>query len=232
MYSEQALRIAARLGWVQTLTAPLQVAEQLVFAVQESLPVTGVGLGWVKDEIPGPLIAATDERTRLLEDLQFALGEGPCTRSVATGRPVLVDDLVRSGRAWPTYTAAAVAAGVAAAFVIPLRVGHVTIGVLDLYCDTPGPLPADALTEALAFGTVGSWVLLHLTTNPTAHLEDGEVPEQQAERFHVHRAAQLMAAELSLPVKAALNILRARARAEERPLADLAQDVLAESANQ
>lgn len=228
MYSAQALRIAARLGWVQTTDAPLRVADQLVTTAREALPVTGVGLSWMKDEIPGALLAATDERARLLEDLQFTLGEGPCTRSVATGRPVLVDDLGQSGRAWPAYTASAVAAGVAAVFAIPLRVGDLTIGVLNLYRDTPGPLPAEALNEALAFGTVGTWVLLHLNTA----LRDGEVAEQLAERFAVHRAAQLTAVELSLPVKAALNILRARARAEERPLAELAQDLLAPTAQQ
>ncbi len=227
-YSTEALRIAARLGWVQTPEAPLRIADQLVTVAQQELPVTGVGMAWMNEEIPGALVAATDERACLLEELQFTLGEGPCTRSVDAGRPVLIDDLARSGWGWPAYTSAALDAGVAAVFALPLQVGNVTIGVLDLYRDTPGPLSDSALNDALAFGTVGTWVLLHLNTA----LQDGELAEHLAGRLAVHRAAQISAVELSLPVTAALNILRVRALAEERPLIDLAQDLLASPANQ
>ena len=40
-------------------------------------------------------------------------------------------------------------------FAFPVRAGRVTIGVLDLYRDTPGELTDEALPEAFAVGRRG-----------------------------------------------------------------------------
>jgi GAF domain-containing protein len=92
-------------------------------------------------------VEATDARARQLEELQFALDEGPCVEASRSDHPVLHPELTASG----VGALAALDAGVHAVFAFPLRVGAVRIGVLDLYRDTPGNLTAVELADAVAF---------------------------------------------------------------------------------
>src|SRR5439155_15786464 len=75
---------------------------------------------------------ASDATSARVEDLQFALGEGPCIDAFSSGRPVLVADLAAREYAlrWPVFAPGAVAAGARAVFAIPLRIGAIRIGVL------------------------------------------------------------------------------------------------------
>ena len=79
------------------------IAERLVLASRDALPVTGVGLSWVTPHGPGATLAATDGPARLMEELQFSLGEGPGLDSSRSGFPVLQADLARTAATlWPT----------------------------------------------------------------------------------------------------------------------------------
>ena len=144
-----------------------------------ALPVTGVGVALMTVDGPsGVVVAVTDERARQLEELQFALGEGPCVEASGSGRPVLEADLVVAGPArWPRFGAAVLDAGVHAVFAFPLRVGAIRVGVLDLYRDTPGQLTAVELAEALAFADAATEVVLHLQDHDG---HDGRIPRSPA----------------------------------------------------
>ncbi len=82
--------------------------DRLCSALTRTLPATGVGVSLLTpDHNGGGIVAASDARSRVLEELQFTAGEGPCIDAYTTGRPVLVPDLdqgtaalarVRSGR--------------------------------------------------------------------------------------------------------------------------------------
>jgi hypothetical protein len=226
MFSDRALRIMADLGWSRLCAEPVMPAHHLVGAAQAALPVTGVGLALKSHNEPGVLVAATDQVAEYIEELQFIVGEGPSSVSAAIGRPVLIEDLAGSEAAWPAFTAGAVEAGVAAVFAFPVRVDEIPVGVLELYRDTPGPLAAADVTEALAWATVGAWVLLHLTPGV---LDDDLFPdltERLASRSLVHRATGVLAHQLGISTDDSLAILRARAFSDQKPIADLACDVL------
>jgi hypothetical protein len=103
--------------------------------------MTGVGLALIDEAGIGGVVAATGEAAEHMEDLQFVLGEGPCVEASRSGQPVLCSDLAVDGAArWPASAPGAEAAGVAAAFTFPLRVGVIALGVLGLYRDSSGPL--------------------------------------------------------------------------------------------
>ena len=87
------------------------------------------------------VVAASDDRSRDVDELQFATGEGPCHEAFAARRPVLTPDLRSAidGR-WPGYSSAALDAGVGAVFAFPLQVGAVVLGVMDVHADRAGSL--------------------------------------------------------------------------------------------
>jgi hypothetical protein len=199
----------------------------LVDMCARSLPVSGVGMALMTDDGPAGTVAATDGSALELEDLQFSLGEGPCVDASQSGRPVLQPDLGRTGdQRWPVFAAGAAAAGLAAVFAFPLRVGGIRLGVLDLYRTTTGALAEAELAHALTFADAATAVLLHLQ----AHAAGLEPPLDSLtvldDRAEVHQATGIVSVQAAVPLQEALLLLRARAYAEQRPIGTLAQDVL------
>src|SRR5262249_23612976 len=118
--------------------------------------------------IPGGFVASepiclTDPLSRRLEELQLTLGEGPTLEVLAGTRAILVEALgapTYQAR-WPLFAPQAVDAGARAMFVLPLRIGAVRGGVLALYADRPGRLPAEDLAEAWVFAELALELLFH-----------------------------------------------------------------------
>jgi hypothetical protein len=195
----------------------------LAAACVRSLPVSGVGLALMTDDGPAGIIAATDGAAMELEELQFTLGEGPCVDASQTGRPVLQPDLARTAPLrWPAFAGGALEAGVRALFAFPLRVGAIRVGVLDLYRDRAGPLSTDELAEALSFADAATLLLLHEQASTAA---SSAVPVLD-DRAEVHQATGVVSVQAAVSLAEALVLLRARAFADQRPLGDLARDVL------
>jgi hypothetical protein len=196
----------------------------LVAHCVRSLPITGAGLALMTDEGPAGMIAATDGAAIALEQLQFTLGEGPCVDASETGRPVLQPDLARTAAMrWPAFAGGALEAGILAVFAFPLRVGAIRLGVLDLYRNRVGTLSPVQLTEALSFADAATLILLHAQAGLPVR---GAVPVVD-DRAEVHQATGVVSVQARVRLAEALVLLRARAFADDRPLGELARDVLA-----
>ncbi len=201
--------------------------QRLVSACARALPVTGAALMLMTDAGPAGTVAVTDPTASTMEELQFTLGEGPCVESSGTGRPVLQSDLARTGPArWPGFSAAALEAGIGAVFALPLRVGAIRLGVLDLYRDAVGRLSADELADALSYADAATAILLHLHAHGRAGCAElGSVPVIE-DRAEVHQAAGMVSVQAGVSLGEALVLLRARAYASDRAVVDVARDVL------
>ena len=171
---------------------------------------------------------ATDDVAARIEDLQFTLGEGPCVDVSRSGTPLLIADLADPGRGpverWPVFLEGARAAGVGALFALPVRVGVVELGVIDLYRRRPGDLEDAQLQVALrAADDVG--VALLGPAEPDADFQDEE-SSRASYRLEVHGAAGMMAVQLGVSIAEALTRLRATAYAQDRSINDVAADVV------
>lgn len=196
---------------------------RLCTACQSALPVTGVGVALMTADGPsGVVLAATDDRALQLEELQFALGEGPCVEASSGGRPVLEPDLAAGSPRWPRFDKAVLDAGVRAVFAFPLRVGAIRVGVLDLYRDTPGALSVADLAEAHAFADSATVVVLHLQD----HGEDAALTVAIDGRAEVHQATGMITIQLDISLAEALLRLRRHAYASGRTVSSVAADVV------
>lgn len=195
----------------------------------ETLPITGVGLALMNDSGHQGVVAATDGPATVMEELQFALGEGPCVDASKARSPVLQPDLSRTAVArWPGFGPAALEAGIAAIFAFPLQVGAIRIGILDLYRDTPGSLNPAAFAEALAYADAAVLVLMHLQ-GQISPAGGGLHPalDPIENRAEVHQATGAISASAAVSLAEALLLLRAHAYAAQRPILDAAREVLA-----
>ncbi len=199
--------------------------EQLCVGSADYLSASGAGVSVVSRSGTREMVFATDRVSTQIEELQVSLGEGPCIDAWSSRLPVIEPDLsLTSPTRWPMFGPAARAAGAVAVFALPLQVGQARLGALDLYRDAPGGLSAADLTDAVALGAAVTQVLLQL--EPAEHaLENSEVaPWLSAE---IYQAAGMVTVQLDVDITEALARMRAHAYAEERPLSEVARDIVA-----
>lgn len=216
-------------------TGPVRPLRRLCLAAARALPASGVGVSVMVGDGVQATAAASDEKSVLIEDLQFTLGEGPCLDAFATRRPVLTPQLTGGALdRWPMYTPAAHGHGVRAVFAFPLQIGAACLGVLDVYRERPGSLSAQALGQALLFAEVAMMTLLdeqdHAVENgPSDGPSDGlsdELDDVLASRFQLYQAQGMVMVHLGVGLAEAMSRLRAYAYAHERTLGAVARDVV------
>ncbi len=220
-------------GWARMLAeGPIEGAERSRHICQlcsQLLGVTGAGISMVTATGNRGVVCATDEVSARIEDLQFTLGEGVCVEAVTSGAPVMVADLHGPGSAaaerWPAFMEGVAAAGVRAIFALPLRVGAVSVGALDLYRDVPGTLTADQLSAALTAADAAAAALLQLDIGSAGSFADS-AEGRAAYQLQVHQASGMVMIQAGVTVEEAFLLLRAHAFAIGRPVADVARDVV------
>ena len=194
----------------------------------EIMAVTGAGIMLMSGDVSQGSICSSDAVSRLIEDLQYTLGEGPCVDAYELDRPVAEPYLAEAGLGrWAAFTPDAVRAGVRAVFGFPLRVGAVCIGAINLYRDSPGPLDDDQHADALVLAGVAARAVLDMQAKASPGMLGPELEAGSDFRFVVHQAAGMVSAQLEVSVTEALIRLRAYAFAHDRPLAVVAEDVVA-----
>ncbi|WP_327183588.1 ANTAR domain-containing protein [Streptomyces sp. NBC_01334] len=227
LVAEQAARRGAQVGVVDVCTAAVA-----------ALPVGGAGLSAMSRTAPSHPLCSTDDISARLEELQLTLGEGPCVEAFARGSAVLTPDLltVELQDHWAVFADAALEAGARAVFALPLQMGAISPGVLDLYADVPTVLDTEELADALAFADLATLLLLDAridaTGAPTGAATDGPVPDRGFEdlggyRAEIDQASGMLTAQLGIGIDEAFVLLRAHAYARGRRLADVAADVVA-----
>jgi hypothetical protein len=194
------------------------------------LGVSGAGISMVTATGNRGAVCSTDDISARIEELQFTLGVGPCMDAVGAGAPVLVADLQDAGSLnidhWLAFMTDAAAAGVRAVFAFPLQIGAIAVGTLDLYRNQPGDLTAEQLAGALIAADAAALALLHLDNGSGDGLVD-EPTGYNGYQMAVHQATGMVQVQLGVTTQEAFLALRARAFADERPVADIAADVVA-----
>jgi ANTAR domain-containing protein len=178
----------------------------------------GITRGWPETR------CSTDMLGERLAELQVTVGEGPAMDAWRMGGPVLVADLDAPDgqRRWPLFAPLAVDAGARGLFAFPLVVGAIQGGMLTFHRAGTGSLDPTALLNALAFARMA----LGLVLAEQAGLRDADdaLPLHNPQ---LHQATGMISAQLRVGVDEAFVRLRGRAFATQRPLAELAADVVA-----
>ncbi|MBI4943208.1 MAG: GAF and ANTAR domain-containing protein [Actinobacteria bacterium] len=195
-------------------------------AAVTALPASGVGVSLMTDTGVLAVAQASDRLAEAVGTLQFTLGEGPCVDAFHGHRPVLVPDLRAVATRWPGYAPAALALGVGAVFSFPLQVGVAHLGALDVHRARPGELSASATGFALAFADVTVEALLDAQGAVSAAADPGGLDGVVDGHYVVYQAQGMTMVDLGVSLVEALVRLRAHAFAVDRPLLDVARDVV------
>ncbi|WP_411147139.1 ANTAR domain-containing protein [Streptomyces sp. A30] len=223
LVAAQAARRGARVGVVDVCTAAVA-----------ALPVGGAGLSAMSRTAASHPLCSTDDVSEQLEELQLTLGEGPCVDAFTDGSAVLAPDLLTGALQdrWVVFADAALEAGARAVFALPLQMGAISPGVLDLYADVPTVLDAEGLADALAFADLATLLLLDARIEETGAPAGGSSPDRGFEdlgayRAEIDQATGILTVQLGVGIDEAFVRLRAHAFMQGRRLADVAADVVA-----
>lgn len=196
-------------------------------ACVEELSLSGAALVLASDLQTMEPAYVTGADAGRLTDLQLTLGEGPGVEATASGVLVAVDDLAARGSAerWPVFAPEAARRGARGMYSVPLALGALKVGVLDLYRHAPGELDTEELMDAVVYADTALLLVLDdrggIVTPPDA--DDHRPALWHAE---VHQAAGIVSVQLGVPVLDALVRLRAHAYRHERRLTDVARAVV------
>jgi hypothetical protein len=194
----------------------------------EATGMTGAGVMLMSGDIPRGSVCSSDDVSRLIEDLQFTLGEGPCVDAYEQSTPVLEPDLLRPTTArWPAFTGPASDAGAKAVFGFPMRVGAIRLGALNFYRDAAGPLGPEAHADALVMADVAARAVLAMQARALPDSLAVALEASAEFRLAVHQASGMVAVQLGVSVTEALIRLRAYAFANDRTLSEIADEIVA-----
>ncbi|WTP58715.1 ANTAR domain-containing protein [Streptomyces phaeochromogenes] len=184
------------------------------------------------------------------EELQFTLGEGPGPDAVRTGSPVMEPDLdrVRPDR-WPALLPPARDLGVHGVCCFPLGIGAIRVGVLTVLCDGDRTMSVQQSADATALAAALTGALLNGDGRGQRGEDgngdrDGNRDRDESgnggpmlglfldrptglHRAAVHQATGMISVQLGVTMEEALLRLRAHAYGSERPLGEVADDVVA-----
>jgi hypothetical protein len=197
------------------------------------LPVTGAAISVLSASIGQGTIAATDATAVRLDELQFDLGEGPCWEALATRAPVIEPNIRQTGEsAWPFFSEAllgdSATDAVGAMYAFPLAIGALDIGAIDLWSVTSGDLSERHVADASALATLASWqVLRRVLGEGTEADAPGRPAPSFVSRREIHQATGMLIAQLEISAEDAALLLRAHAFSTDRPVAEIAADVVA-----
>jgi hypothetical protein len=227
-------------GWPAELSDRSGPGSSLLARVCEacvpSVPVTGAAVSLMTGAGHRAMVHGSDVVAARLGDLQFDLGEGPSVDAFRERQPVFVRDVGDSGAAagerWPAFAPAGLAAGARALFAFPLQLGAAQLGVLLLYCDRATTLDAAQHARALRLADAAFFALLDLLSG-SATTSAGDVDghgtgvDVAISRAEVYQAQGMVMAHLGVSIEDATVRLRAYAFASDRPLVDVARDIVA-----
>lgn len=195
-------------------------------AVLEISSVAGASISTLGGLLGPETLSASDATIARVDELQFDLGEGPCWEAVETGRPVLEPDVPNSRRTnWPAFLRAVRDNGVVALFAIPLSVGPLRLGAIDMYDVRPRHLDEEELARAVALAAEVSRVVLRQAIQQSG-IEETPTPTRPLSRRRIHQATGFVIAQLELSAADAELLIQARAFAEGRTMLEVADDIL------
>lgn len=214
-----------------TLVADFDVIEflnMITVRASELAAVSAVGL--LLDDGRGRLrfMAASDERTKLLELFQVQNNEGPCLDAFTTGRPVVNADLQQAADRWPTFAPRAAATGFRSVHALPMRLRSTVIGALNLFGSSVGTLDDSDIRILQALADVATIGLLQEKAIRRSEVLTEQLQHALNSRVVIEQAKGALARTHGVGVDGAFELLRGYARSNNLKLADVARRVVTE----
>ena len=220
---DASLRRLAGQGAVRDVVPAL---EDIAHACVELFDISGSGIMVADEQNVTRYVAASDGPGQRLELTESETGEGPCTTAFVDNEIVSSRDITADER-WPLLADAMAGHDVCAVLGIPVRLGGVPVGTLDVYRDRAHEWSSK---EQNALSRYAEVVEATLAASLKAH-RAGELADQLQYaldyRVVIERGVGYLMARDRVDAVAAFNTLRNAARSSRQKIGGVAEQLLA-----
>jgi transcriptional regulator with GAF, ATPase, and Fis domain len=206
---------------------PIEFLHRLTESCVSLLGMTEAGVVLVDSHGQLRALGSSSERMHLIELFELQSKDGPCLDCWNSGESVREDHLADAVTRWPHFAPAALDAGFASVYAVPMRLRDERLGALNLFANEAQGLveSAEALAQALAdVATIG---ILH----ERFIRQREEVSEQLQVAFNtrivLEQAKGVVAQATNMDIDEAFGTLRGYARHHNFLLSDVAAHVIA-----
>ena len=163
--------------------------------------------------------AASDAVVWELDDLQYAVDEGPCVSAMREGQVVAVPD-IRHEQRWPRYVPEAVMrTGLRSQLAVQLYANDKTLGGLNLYSTTSDAIDPGAIQAAELFAT-------HAAVALARARRESDLTDAIATRQDIGMAVGLTMARYNLDSERAFQYLVRASSTSQVKIRDIAQEII------
>ncbi|MFC7621506.1 ANTAR domain-containing protein [Microlunatus sp. GCM10028923] len=203
----------------------VDLLDVLVSSSVEVLDVAAAGLMLADPRGRLRVMAASSERTRLLELFELQNQQGPCLDCYRSGTPIAAPTLAEQAARWPVLAVQLRAVGFGPIYALPLRLRDRTIGALNLF-QRPGTLlSGDAIQVGQAMADVATIALLQHQATEAGERLAIQLQTALNSRIAIEQAKGVLAQHAGLDMDQAFKLLRDHARAGHHLLTDLATQI-------
>ncbi|MFB2596673.1 ANTAR domain-containing protein [Herbiconiux sp. P17] len=191
----------------------------------DALPVDRAAISTLGAPFDIETVSTSDDLAGKLSELQLDVGEGPGWEAHAHQAAVLIPDLTGvAPTRWPLFAHGASMLNVLAVYSLPLSIGALRIGAVDLYAEAANSFTPAALADATVLaGFAATDVLRH----SLEHRHDEPEDDGPHSRREVHQATGMVIAQMRVDAADALLLIRAHAYASGRSVRETAADITA-----
>jgi GAF domain-containing protein len=199
--------------------------ERVVASADALFGVDGTALLLIDRDQVLRILAASDRRANLLEELEATHDEGPCADAFADKQPVAADDLAGDDR-WPAFAPAAAAHGLLAVLASPVPYGDQAVGVVAVLDANPHVWSQAEREAIVAFTELVALLVLNAMEARERGRLAGELQVALDSRVVIEQAKGVLVGRHGLTTRQAFERLRRQARDQRRPLTEVARSVV------
>jgi transcriptional regulator with GAF, ATPase, and Fis domain len=214
-------RLASRAGE----SGVIETLHELTEACVDLFGVSGSGIMIADEQNVTRYVAASDGHGKFLEQAESQTGQGVCTAAFVDNIVVHSTDLAEDSR-WPELTAAVAGRGIHAVLGVPVRLGAIPVGTLDVFRDHPHEW-GDSESRALVrySGVIETTLTAALQAHTAGELA-GQLQYALDYRVIIERAVGYLMAAEQIDAVTAFNRLRRVARSNRVKLGQVAEQLL------
>ena len=170
-------------------------------------------------------VASSTPTARVMDDLQYAYGDGSCLTAMRTGKTVYVADVSMEQR-WPQYAQAVAAHGIGSILGVPLQLEGDSSAALNVYSSAVHGFSPEDIARAELFGEQSAKTLrLELRL---AQLRDAkeDLEAEMKSRTAIDIAVGVIMAQSRCSQESAMAILRKASNSRNVKLRDVAAGII------
>lgn len=171
-------------------------------------------------------IASSSESMRVLELFQIQVNEGPCVDCFKSGDAIVNHALAEPDGRWPLFTPRALAHGFRSVHCLPMRLRGRTIGALNLFNSSEGPLDAEDVLVAQGLADVATIAILQHRSTLDAKVLNDQLSNALNSRIVIEQAKGMVSQATSCDMDQAFDRLRKFARNHNIRLTEVATSVV------